>query len=93
MDWLAQLVYEVACRVLRRVFRRPPDVWTSIEDSAARRAVGWWKVVVDRRTGRSWWTKVDAPEAGFPQLTVEQTPQTQPHPVEQTQPSPGTRLW
>ncbi|MGO9508059.1 MAG: hypothetical protein ACLPXZ_12195 [Mycobacterium sp.] len=61
------------------------------------RDLGWWKVVVDS-TGRGVWMKVDQPGPEGPQITVEQTPAPQlPAPqwasVEQTQPSPGTRIW
>lgn len=66
------------------------------EGMAAGRDLGWWRVDVSP-DGTAQWTRVDAPGDG-PRMTVEQPPAPnavpQWHPVEeQTQPSPGTRVW
>jgi hypothetical protein len=38
------------------------------------------------------WTPVDQPGDG-PQMTVQQSPPPQWHPVELTEPGPGTQVW
>ena len=71
----------------------PPHVAQAVAQGMPGRDLGWWKVDVTP-DGTAVWTRVDAPGDG-PTITVEQTPAPQPRwaPVEQTQPSPGTRVW
>jgi hypothetical protein len=67
----------------------PPHVSAAVAQGMAGRDLGWWKVVVDAY-GRAVWTRVDAPGDG-PQVTVQQSPEA--HPVELTEPGPGTVVY
>jgi hypothetical protein len=64
-----------------------PHVAQAVAHGMPGRSLGWWRVDV-APDGTAWWTRVDAPGADGPQITVEQ-----PQPTEQTEPSPGTQMW
>jgi hypothetical protein len=68
-----------------------PHVVQAVERGAVGRQAGWYRVDVTR-DGRATWTPVDQPGDG-PQMTVQQSPPPQWHPVELTQPGPGTQVW
>jgi hypothetical protein len=71
-----------------------PHVSQAIAEGMAGRDLGWWRVDVDAY-GRAVWTRVAQPGDG-PRMTVEQQTggiRQFGHPVEQTQPTPGTQVW
>jgi hypothetical protein len=68
-----------------------PHVAQAVEHGAVGRQAGWYRVDVTPN-GRTTWTPVDQPGDG-PQMTVQQSPAPQRHPVELTEPGPGTQVW
>jgi len=76
-----------------------PHVEQAVERGAVGRAAGWYRVDI-APDGSARWAKVDAPGNG-PWITARtpapapqyRAPTPQWHPIEQTRPSPGTRIW
>jgi hypothetical protein len=68
-----------------------PHVAQAVERGAVGRQAGWYRVDMTP-DGRTTWTPVDQPGDG-PQMTVQQSPAPQWHPVELTEPGSGTQVW